>query len=86
MTDTAPAGDSAAAAETTADTDPHRFPGHHVSDANDHAKQAGDGRFAPIMPQPAPKRTMTRRIRVTQRAPVLPDHHGQTRIKLRGAH
>jgi hypothetical protein len=37
------------------------FDGHAVTDAKQHAK-------------PAMKRTMSRRIKVVQRAPFLPDH------------
>jgi hypothetical protein len=50
------------------------FDGHAVTDAKQHAKQTGDGTRAAIAPQPAMKRTMSRRIKVVQRAPFLPDH------------
>jgi len=55
--------------------DPHRVPGHHISDARDHAKQEGDGTRAALPPQPAGKRGMRRSIKVSHRSPFLPDHH-----------
>ena len=54
--------------------DPNRFEGHHVSDATDHARIVGHGTRGPLPAMPAPKRPMKRRIKVTQRAPFLPDH------------
>lgn len=58
--------------------------GHAVSDANDHALVKGDGSRPALTPTPAPKRGMSRRIAVRQRAPFVPDHHGHARHGLKG--
>lgn len=57
---------------------------HPVADANDHAKQQGDGSRPPLPPQQATRPVMRRRIPVKVRAPFLPEHHGHARHGLKG--
>jgi hypothetical protein len=45
----------------------------------------GGGHRPPLPPQPAPRLSLSRKVRVTVRAPFLPDHHGHARPGLGAA-